>query len=318
MHLACRKPASSACVGACERPWASVNTQLLLPPWLLATLALVMELDTAAGGNFLSTEVWNSIGQPILQPSESNYQSASKHPLPIVGAFPAEAKHGDSGALVKIPFLVSEVLEMNLLGCDAIKALNISPDNLLYTSLMTGKADGTLSAAVDRMKPDPRLQQACAKLFKDYTELFKQELKYLRDFELEINFKLDAKPVFFQTTVWRFLFISTTSPFHRYSDCNERPISNVSKILTSSQSNYSQIQKEALAIIFSWKKFFQYLFGWQFILITDHKPLLALFGPSKPTPSLAANRLAQWICSLANLTTPTSTARLPSIPTRMI
>jgi len=41
-------------------------------------------------------------------------------------------------------------------------------------------------------------------------------------------------------------------------------------------------------------KFFQYLFGRKFILITDPKPLLALFGPSKPTPSLAANRLARW------------------------
>ena len=82
--------------------------------------------------------------------------------------------------------------------------------------------------------------------------------------------------------------------FHRYTDGNERPISNVSKILTSSQRNYSQIQKEALAIIFALKKFFQYLFGRKSILITDHKPLLALFGPGKPTPSLAANRLARW------------------------
>jgi len=42
-----------------------------------------------------------------------------------------------------MPFLVSEVPELNLRGRDAIKALNISLDNLLYTSPTTRKADRT-------------------------------------------------------------------------------------------------------------------------------------------------------------------------------
>ena len=28
--------------------------------------------------------------------------------------------------------------------------------------------------------------------------------------------------------------------------------------------------------------------------MTDHKPLMSLFGPHKATPALAANRLARW------------------------
>ena len=33
----------------------------------------------------------------------------------------------------------------------------------------------------------------------------------------------------------------------------------------------------------------------------DHKPLLALFGPCKPIPGLAANRLPHWALLLSQL-----------------
>ena len=66
--------------------------------------------------------------------------------------------------------------------------------------------------------------------------------------------------------------------FHRYSDGRERPIANTSKTLTSTQRGYSQIQKEALAIIFALNKF---LYGHTFILVTDHKPLIALLDQQK-------------------------------------
>ena len=82
--------------------------------------------------------------------------------------------------------------------------------------------------------------------------------------------------------------------FHRYKDGSERPIANASKTLTETQRRYSQIQKEALSIVFALHKFHQFLYGRKFILVTDHKPLLSLFGPQKATPALAANRLARW------------------------
>ena len=87
--------------------------------------------------------------------------------------------------------------------------------------------------------------------------------------------------------------------FHRYPDGSERPISNVSTTLTPSQRRYSQIQKEALAVVFGLQKFHQFLYGRKFIMVTDYKPLLALFSPSSGTPAMAANRLARWAFMLS-------------------
>ena len=81
---------------------------------------------------------------------------------------------------------------------------------------------------------------------------------------------------------------------HHYPDGSERPIANMSKTLTAAERNYSQMHKEALSIIFGLMKFYQYLYGRLFILVTDLKPLTALFSPKKGTLLLAANRLARW------------------------
>ena len=53
--------------------------------------------------------------------------------------------------------------------------------------------------------------------------------------------------------------------------------------------------------MFRLKKFYQYLFVRKFILVTatDHRPLLALFGPGKHILLLAANRLARWALMLS-------------------
>ena len=57
--------------------------------------------------------------------------------------------------------------------------------------------------------------------------------------------------------------------------------------------------KEASHIIFALSKFHLFLSGRPFILVTDHKPLLIIFSPTKATPALAANRLAKWALTLS-------------------
>ena len=59
---------------------------------------------------------------------------------------------------------------------------------------------------------------------------------------------------------------------HRMPDGTERPIGFSSRSLAKAEQKYSQLDKEALAIIVGVKKFHQYLSGRQFVIRTDHKP----------------------------------------------
>ena len=82
-------------------------------------------------------------------------------------------------------------------------------------------------------------------------------------------------------------------------DGSDRPIEYASRTLSKSEQNYSQIEKEALSIVFGIKKFHLYLYGHTFSLLTDHKPLTTIFGPKRGIPTMAAARMQRWALLLA-------------------
>ena len=85
----------------------------------------------------------------------------------------------------------------------------------------------------------------------------------------------------------------------REPDGTERPLGFVSRSLSASERKYSQIEREALVITFGASKFHSYLLGNVFTLVTDHKPLVMLFGEHADLPEMASARIRRWALKLS-------------------
>ena len=79
----------------------------------------------------------------------------------------------------------------------------------------------------------------------------------------------------------------------------ERPIEFASRTLSKTERNYGQVEKEALALIWSVKKWHRYVYARKFTLMTDHKPLLHILSPHKQVPEMTVSRLQRWSMILA-------------------
>uniref|UniRef100_UPI0010A03C36 uncharacterized protein K02A2.6-like n=1 Tax=Podarcis muralis TaxID=64176 RepID=UPI0010A03C36 len=86
---------------------------------------------------------------------------------------------------------------------------------------------------------------------------------------------------------------------HRFPDGREASLAYFSRTLSPTERNYSQLDKEALALVAGVKRFHEYLYGRTFDLITDHKPLLGLLAGDRPTPPVLSPRMLRWTVFLA-------------------
>jgi len=74
----------------------------------------------------------------------------------------------------------------------------------------------------------------------------------------------------------------------------KRVVAYASRSLTEVERRYSQTEKEALGLVWACEGFHVYLYGIQFELLTDHKPLEVIYSS---TSKLSA-RIERWVFRL--------------------
>ena len=84
---------------------------------------------------------------------------------------------------------------------------------------------------------------------------------------------------------------------HHMPDGTKKPIVFASRTLSDTERRYSQVEKEALAIV---KHFHSYIYGRHFYLQTDHKPLTTLLSESRSVPQMASGRIMRWALTLSS------------------
>ena len=67
-------------------------------------------------------------------------------------------------------------------------------------------------------------------------------------------------------------------------------ISYASRALSDVEHRYSQTEREMLGVVWAAEHFQLYLYGSEFTIATDHKPLLGIFNSHKPTSA----RIDRW------------------------
>lgn len=86
---------------------------------------------------------------------------------------------------------------------------------------------------------------------------------------------------------------------HVMQDGTEKPIAYASRSLSKTEQKYAQIDREALGIFWAVKKFYPYLYGRKFTLVTDCQPLTSIFSPSKSIPATTAARVQRYALYLS-------------------
>ena len=87
---------------------------------------------------------------------------------------------------------------------------------------------------------------------------------------------------------------------HIMTDGSEKPIYFASRALSKAERNYAQIEREGLAVIFGVSKFHKYIYGQEFTIITDHKPLLGRFKEDRVISPTGSARVQRWALVLAS------------------
>ena len=70
--------------------------------------------------------------------------------------------------------------------------------------------------------------------------------------------------------------------------------------MSKAERNYAQIEHEGLAVIFEVSKFHKYIYGGEFTIIMEHKPLFGLFKEDRAISPIGSARVQRWALVIAS------------------
>ena len=77
-----------------------------------------------------------------------------------------------------------------------------------------------------------------------------------------------------------------------------KPIAFASRTLAPAERNYSQLEREGLALVYGVKRYNQYLYGRRFTILSNHKPLEGIFHSSRQLSTMSTARIQRWVLTL--------------------
>ena len=216
----------------------------------------------------------------------------------------------DSGITLKLPKCSFAVPQINVFG-HIVSANGIQPDEKKIKAI----AEAPHPTNASEVRSFLGLTNYCSRYIQDYSTLtfpLRQLTKANTSFEWhdehETAFQnlkqaLTSSPILAHYSLnAKTRVVVDASPWavgavllQEQTDKSFRPVAYGSRSLTDTERKYGQIEKEALAIVFGCEHFHMYLFGREFELETDHRPLEHIYAAkptntSKPQPA----RIERW------------------------
>ena len=154
------------------------------------------EIDSGANDTLCSEETWLKLGKPELQDVNALYKVADGNPLPVFGQFETKVCLDDSSRKTDLQMVVTQVPRLNLLGRSAMLKLDLTDLTKFFDPHRATLLPSSIAHLSTLTSADNTLQQACEQLCQEYPDLFRSESGCLKDYELDVKFKPNAKPVF--------------------------------------------------------------------------------------------------------------------------
>eukprot|EP00061_Rhincodon_typus_P006366 g26934.t1 len=79
---------------------------------------------------------------------------------------------------------------------------------------------------------------------------------------------------------------------HQWPNGEQHPTAYASQILADAEHKYAQIEEDGLVVIFGAGKFHQHLYGQEFVIVTNHRPLLELLNKDKAVPPIPSEEFS--------------------------